>query len=90
MNEGATASAAVPDITPRAVGQRKDTTGNSGAIPNGLNCQSVEFTDLACYKRLEEHQEKELTAGLNQSSAEALFAIRNVCPQIPGLILKIY
>ena len=66
MNERATACPAVPDITPTATGQRKDTTGNSGAIPNGLNWQSMEFTDLACYKRLEA-QEDELTAGLNRA-----------------------
>jgi hypothetical protein len=41
---------------------------------NGLNWQSSEFTDLVCYKGMQE--EKNLTAQLkNKRSAEALFTI---------------
>jgi len=90
MNGRATAGAAVPDITPTAAGQRKDRTGNSGTIPNGLNCQSMEFTDLACYKRLVAQQEKELTVGSNRAQQRHYLPYALSAHKFLVLFLKIY
>ena len=72
MNERATAYASVPGITPTATGQRKDTTKNSW----------LELAVNGIYRRgslqaIRGAGGEGNDCGVEQSSAEALFAIQS-------------
>jgi hypothetical protein len=81
MNRRATARGALCPILHE---QRLGSPNTEGQYQT-VNWQPMEFTDLACYMRLEEEEEKKTDCRYEHSLAETLCAIHTACPQIPGL-----